>query len=155
MPRLRSRSFERRATPVDAVFDASALVRAVPRVGGDDAAVAWIEAALRRRVRAIVLELAFVESANALAVYAQTGRIADTDAAAALARILRYPFDVISMRTLVAAALDIGLRRDVSVYDACYLVAADAFDAVLVTADRRLARAATNSALLPKVGPPG
>jgi predicted nucleic acid-binding protein len=74
---------------------------------------------------------------------------------AALARILRSPFDVVSMRTLLAGALEIGLQRRLSVYDACYLVAVDAFDAVLVTADRRLARAATRSALLPKVGPPG
>jgi predicted nucleic acid-binding protein len=127
----------------------------LPRFGRDEAAAAWIEAAIRRRVRAIVLELAYVESANALAIYAQTGQVASSDAAAALARILRYPFDIVSMRTLVAGALEIGLQRRLSIYDACYLVAAEAFDAVLVTADRRLARAARSSALLPKVGPPG
>lgn len=102
-----------------------------------------------------MLELAYVECANALAVYAQRGQVAPGDAAAALSRILRYPFDIVSMRTLVAGAMEVGLRRRLSVYDACYLVAADAFDAILVTADRRLARAAPRSALLPKVGPPG
>jgi predicted nucleic acid-binding protein len=106
-------------------------------------------------VRAIIVELALVESANALAVYARTGRIGSTDAIAAFASIAQLPFETVSMRTLVGGALDVALRRRMSVYDACYIVAADAFDAVLVTADRRLARAATRSALLPKVGPPG
>jgi predicted nucleic acid-binding protein len=142
-------------TPVTgAVFDASALVRGV--LGEDDAAgAAWIEALVAGRVRALVPELAFAEVANALAVSVRGRELRTDQAQAALNRVLALPLDVIRLNVLVRDGLRRALASRMSVYDACYLVAADVFDAVLVTADRRLARAATRSALLPKVGPPG
>ena len=52
---------------------------------------------------------------------------------------------------VLAAALETGL----SAYDAAYLVVAAQANAVLVTADRRLAAAHPRSALLPETGPEG
>ena len=44
--------------------------------------------------------------------------------------------------------------RGISAYDAFYLALATGYDAVLVTADRRLAAEADRAALLPDDGPP-
>jgi predicted nucleic acid-binding protein len=148
------RSFDGTVTPATgAVLDASAIVRGV--LGEDDSAgAAWIEAVVAGRVRGLVPELAYAEVANALAVSVR-GRDVRTDQAhGALNRVLGLPLDVVRINVLIREALRRALASRMSVYDACYLVAAEAFDAVLVTADRRLARAAPNSALLPKVGPP-
>jgi predicted nucleic acid-binding protein len=135
-----------------AVFDASALIRGV--LGEDDSAgAAWIGEIVTGRVRGLVPELAFVEVANALAVSVRGRDVRADHAHGALSRVLGLPLDVVRLDVLVREALRRALASRMSVYDACYLVAADAFDAVLVTADRRLARAAGRSALLPKVGP--
>jgi predicted nucleic acid-binding protein len=137
-----------------AVFDASALVRGV--LGEDDsAAAAWIDAIVTGHVRALVPELAFSEVANALAVSVRGRELRTDQAHGALNFVLGLPLDVVRLDVLVREALRRALGNRISVYDACYLVAADGFDAVLVTADRRLAQAATHSALLPEVGPPG
>jgi predicted nucleic acid-binding protein len=84
------------------------------------------------------------------------GQVIPTDQAhGALTRVLGLPLDVVRLQVLVREALRQALADRISVYDACYLVVADAFDGVLVTADRHLAQAARRSALLPEVGPPG
>jgi predicted nucleic acid-binding protein len=62
---------------------------------------------------------------------------------------------VVPLRLLSTAALERALTEPISAYDARYLELAEAADATLVTADRRLAGAAEKSALLPEVGPPG
>lgn len=49
---------------------------------------------------------------------------------------------------LVLPAVGPALARGLSVYDACYAVLAEAEDAVLVTADRRLAEAVTRAELI-------
>jgi predicted nucleic acid-binding protein len=137
-----------------AVLDASALVRGV--LGeGDSAGAAWIDAVVAGHVLGLVPELAFAEVANALAVSVRGREFRADEAHGALNRVLALPLDVVRLDVLVREALRRALASRISVYDACYLVAADAFDAVLVTADRRLARAASRSALLPNVGPPG
>jgi predicted nucleic acid-binding protein len=138
----------------DAVLDASALIRGV--LGENDSAgAAWIEAVVAGHIRGLVPELAFAEVANALAVSVRARDVRTDQAHGALNRVLGLPLDVVRLNLLIREALRRALASRISVYDACYLVAADAFDAVLVTADRRLARAARKSALLPKVGPPG
>jgi predicted nucleic acid-binding protein len=42
----------------------------------------------------------------------------------------------------------VARERELSIYDACYAVLAEGEDAVLVTADRRLAAAATRAELV-------
>jgi predicted nucleic acid-binding protein len=49
---------------------------------------------------------------------------------------------------LAALALDRAVVGDLSVYDACYVVLADALGATLVTADRTLAAAAGRAELI-------
>ena len=49
---------------------------------------------------------------------------------------------------IVAEALVTAASRDLSVYDACYAVVAEANDAPLVTADRKLAAACARAELL-------
>ena len=63
---------------------------------------------------------------------------------------LRQTVTVVSERceTLALDALSLAVDRGVSGYDAMYLALAEATDAALVTADRRLAAAATRSELL-------
>jgi predicted nucleic acid-binding protein len=49
---------------------------------------------------------------------------------------------------MAMASLARALETGLSAYDACYLVLADAADATLVTADRRLADAAAKAELI-------
>jgi predicted nucleic acid-binding protein len=63
------------------------------------------------------------------------------------------PFRVASLRSLAADALERALELGLSVYDACYVVLADAADATFVTADRRLAAAVSRAAVLPETHP--
>ena len=49
---------------------------------------------------------------------------------------------------LAEPAVGFAISQGLSVYDACYAVLAEAEDAVLVTADRRLAAAATRAELV-------
>jgi predicted nucleic acid-binding protein len=77
-----------------------------------------------------------------------------SEADGAIDFLLDLPFEVHSLRLLARQALALSLARGVSVYDACYLALAMGYDAVLVTADRRLAEQVERSALLPEAGPP-
>ena len=58
------------------------------------------------------------------------------------------------LRTHIPSSRSSGARgtsslvQQLSVYDACYVVLAEALDAPLVTADRRLAEATANAVLL-------
>lgn len=60
-------------------------------------------------------------------------------AAAALSDLEVLPLQRVSHRLMLARIWQ--LRRNVSPYDAAYVALAEAFDAVLVTADARLSRA--------------
>lgn len=121
----------------------------------DPAAADWINAVVQRDVEAFVPDLAYAEVANALVVSVRARKLQAEDAERALDALIALPVRAIPSRELAAAALRLALARKVSAYDACYLALAEASDAVLVTADRTLAKAADNVALLPKKGPPG
>jgi predicted nucleic acid-binding protein len=49
---------------------------------------------------------------------------------------------------IAAASFAVALERGLSVYDACYAVVTEVEQAVLITADRRLAAAVTSSELV-------
>ena len=115
---------------------------------------AWIAAVEAGEVDAHVPDLVFVETANAFASYVRAGRLEYQDSDEALATVASLPLDVAPTRLLARQALALTVSRRISGYDACYLALAIGYDAVLVTADRRLAAQAERAALLPRDGPP-
>jgi predicted nucleic acid-binding protein len=120
----------------------------------EQAARAWVAAVIAGDLRAHVPDLVFTETANALAGYVRAGRLGYDDCDEALGTVLSLPFDVVPGRLLARQALAFTVTRRVSAYDACYLALTIGLDAVLVTADRRLAAEAEKAALLPRDYPP-
>ncbi len=95
-----------------------------------------------------VPDLVFAEVGNALCGYARDTKLTLAGAMRRVDFVARMPLDVREHRTLVGAAVGLAFSRGLSVYDACYAVLAEVEDAVLVTADRRLAEAVTRSELV-------
>ena len=56
--------------------------------------------------------------------------------------------DAHPVEPLIGDAWELALGRKLTVYDACYVVLAEALDVPLITADRRLAAATENAILL-------
>ena len=83
-----------------------------------------------------------------MATLARAGRVTERTASQVLAFTLAAPVRVVSVLELVVPALAVASARSLSVYDACYVVLAEATDSTLVTADRRLATATANAHLL-------
>lgn len=128
------------------VLDASALVRAL--VNRDARAAEWVALLDEPETSASAPELVFAEVAQALLGYIRSGDL-DTEAARArLDFVAELPLAVEPVRELVGAALNAALERDLSIYDACYAVLAEAEEAILVTADRRLAAAVEGAELV-------
>jgi len=126
-----------------AVFDASVVIRA----GIDRTASAreWIAQLLDGRVRVVCPELIYSEIGSAYVQHIRRCGLEFDKARASLAVATRFPLETRPNRGLCeAAAVGTGL----TVYDAHYLALAEAEDAVLVTADRALAAAATRGVLL-------
>jgi predicted nucleic acid-binding protein len=131
---------------VYAVFDASVFVRAV--VPLEPSAFEWVRRAIGQEVSVAVPALVFAEVANALCTYAKERTITLDGALKRLAFVLRVPLEVREVESLAELAVGAAISRGLSVYDACYAVLAEAEDAVLVTADRRLAAAVTRAELV-------
>ena len=90
----------------------------------------------------------WAEVASALRRYVQTGAVTRRHAHEVLAYALGLRLAVRPLPGLAVPALDRALAGDQSVYDACYVVLADALGATLVTADRTLAAAAGRAELI-------
>lgn len=129
-----------------AVLDASAFVRALWIE--DAAAETWMERVFDGRVSAVVPDLVHAEVANAFLLEHRVHGARLDEINLALGRFLALPLSVVSLEVIVADALLTADARDLSVYDACYVVLAEANDTVLVTADRKLAAACARSELL-------
>jgi predicted nucleic acid-binding protein len=130
---------------LQAIFDASVFVRAL--ADGEPAAARWLDRALDE-IEVAVPSLVFAEVGNALARYVHAASLTANAALERLDFVVRMPLDVRETRQLASAALTLAVSRRLSVYDACYAVLAEAEDAVLVTADRRLAAAVTRAELV-------
>ncbi|MEP6813252.1 MAG: type II toxin-antitoxin system VapC family toxin [Actinomycetota bacterium] len=128
------------------VLDASVVLRAT--VDRSTAAVSFLERVRDAAVEASWPDLLFVEVANGVATLARAGRVTERTASQVLAFTLAAPVRVVSVLELVVPALAVAGARSLSVYDACYVVLAEATDSTLVTADRRLATATANAHLL-------
>lgn len=129
-----------------AVFDTNVLVRAV--VDGAKEARTWMDEAVADRVGVVVPDLIYAESASALMRYVRVGRLALERALTIMTMIVELPFEVMPSRLLVVPAMALADRHGIKTYDAHYLALAEAEGAVLVTADRGLAAAATRAVLL-------
>jgi predicted nucleic acid-binding protein len=101
----------------------------------------------------LVPENAYLEAANALVRYVRAGEFPAHEASVKLHALLALPLRAVALHELAEPALRRALSAGLSAYDAGYLVLAEASDAVLVTADRRLAEVAPASALLPHEEP--
>lgn len=129
-----------------AVFDASVFVRAV--VPLEPSALDWVRRSIGQDVSVAVPALVFAEVGSALCSYARDQTITLDGALRRLAFVLRMPLEVREIEGLAEMAVALAISRGLSVYDACYAVLAEAEDAVLVTADRRLAGAVKRAELL-------
>lgn len=126
------------------VLDASAVIRAL--VGLRPEARRWLDRGLHDAVLTWPAHL-YVEVAHPLIRLARTGRIDRGRAVAAFRAVRRLPARVSPPRAL-ETAIPVALERRLSVYDAAYVVLAEALDSPLVTGDRRLAEATENAILV-------
>lgn len=129
-----------------AVLDASALVRAL--WSGDAVAEEWVSRVYERRVNAVVPAHLHAEVGNAFLLEHRVYGVPLDGVALALKSLLSLPLTIVPLDVIIADALLTAASRDLSVYDACYAVLAEAHSAVLVTADRKLAAACPNAELL-------
>jgi predicted nucleic acid-binding protein len=128
------------------VFDASVLLRAV--LVESEEALAWIERLQAGELEAVAPELIWAEVTSGLALEV---RLRDLDAqlaAEALEALTALPLETRDLVSSAGAALAVAWSRGLSAYDAFYLALAEAADAVLVTADHKLANAATRAELI-------
>ena len=128
-----------------AVLDASVFVRSVIEPGGQGAE--WVAAVDRGSVEGHTALLAFTEVANALVGYVRAGALTLADAASALEALNILPLRLHG-HELAPAALGAAVELGLSAYDGTYAALAESHDAVLVTADRRLAAAVRSAELL-------
>ena len=132
------------ATLGSAVVDASAIVRRLRR---EPAALAWFEGARSAATELRAPSLLALEVGNALLGYVRAGAISARSAQLGL-RWTVYVVALVDVTPLSARALDLALERDITTYDAAYVVLAERTGARLVTADRRLAAATPNAVLI-------
>jgi predicted nucleic acid-binding protein len=135
-----------RSTGAYAVFDASVFVRATVRL--EKPALEWIRGAMQGDVFVSVPDLVFAEVGNALSLYARTATLTLSGAVRRVRFVHRLPLEVRGIETLVEPAVGLAISRGLTVYDACYALLAEAEDAVLVTADARLAAAVPRAVLI-------
>lgn len=128
-----------------AVLDASVLVRSVIEPRGEGAA--WVAAVDNGTVQGHTATLAFTEVANALLGYVRADALSMADATQALQALAGVPLRLHGPE-LAAAAFGAAVELGLSVYDGTYAALADSLQAVLVTADRRLAAAVVHAQLL-------
>jgi predicted nucleic acid-binding protein len=133
-------------TRVRAVVDASCILRALLTAAED--AQRWLDDIATEVVDASAPDLIHAEVAHGLVRQVRARRIRVGLAAPMLQTVLLLPIRLASSRLLAAPACALALDRGLTAYDAHYLALAEAEDAVLVTADRTLAAAASRSVLL-------
>lgn len=125
-------------------------------LAGEPQALAWIARVHAGSIRAVAPGMIHAEVANGLRRYVRAGEIDPAMADARLELALDLPLELVPTRVLARQALALASVRGMSAYDGLYLALALGHDAVLVTADRRLAAAAElggqdRVALLPPV----
>jgi len=117
------------------VVDASVLAPVLADAGNDGQR-------FRSRLRGETIfgpDLLGIEVISVLRRHASTGRLTSEQADAASSDLLSFPIRVFPTTPLLRRIWE--LRFNLSAYDSCYVALAEAVDAVLLTADQRLANA--------------
>jgi predicted nucleic acid-binding protein len=128
-----------------AVLDASVFVRSIIEPRGEGAE--WVAAVNQGTIQGHTATLAFTEAANALLGYVRADALTLADATEALKALAGLPLRLHGPE-LAPAALGAAVDLGLSAYDGTYAALAESLDAVLVTADRRLAAAVRSAELL-------
>jgi predicted nucleic acid-binding protein len=108
----------------------------------------WVDAVEADELDGHVPELVYAEVASSFLKYVRAGRMAASDARAAVETVVALPLRSYRLGELVAASLALAVETGLSAYDCCYAVLAESLDAPLVTADRRLAAAVPQAKLI-------
>lgn len=122
------------------------MIRAL--VDGVPSALEWLERVAGGDVRAFCPSLLYAEVANAALVLHRAGELSAPRSRQVIDAATSAAFESEPVQNLALAAWDVASARGLSIYDACYVVLAETRDAVLVTADRRLAGATANAVLI-------
>jgi predicted nucleic acid-binding protein len=122
------------------VLDTSAVLRAF--VDQSEDAEAWL------RTRVAWPAFLYLEAAHTMLRLHRNRLVTLDEATRTIDALMVLPADVTPTEMLIRPAWSVALTRNLSVYDACYVVLAGALGAPLVTADRRLAEATPNAVLL-------
>lgn len=127
------------------VLDTSALLRFYL---ADGPLPPSLEPAIQRGCRGdallLVPDLCFLECASVLLKQVQRQLLSMDECRDLLADLLNLPLRPTSASELALAALEQAMALSLSVYDASFLALALKHDAVLITADKQLARAAAS-----------
>jgi len=122
------------------VVDANVAAKWYLKEEGHERASEIMEAGLRGETRLIAPILIAAEIGNVLWQRTRRGEMVDDEVREAWAAFEVAPVDLFDIKSLMPLALDISLETGCAVYDALYVALAEAEDAKLITADRRLAR---------------
>ena len=133
-------------TVARAVLDANVFVRSA--VERSTSAREWLDAVEADELDGHVPELVYAEVASSLLKYVRAGTMDAGDAAVALNTVVALPLRAHRLGALAPGVLTLAVETGLSAYDCCYAVLAESLDAVLVTADRRLAAAVPSAELL-------
>ena len=117
------------------VVDASVLAPAVADAGADGDRI-------RDRLRGKLVagpDLLRVETISVVRRHVRLGGLTEEQGAASVEDLLDFPIRVFPTAPLLRRVWE--LRTNLTSYDACYVALAEAIDAPLLTADRRLANA--------------
>jgi len=129
------------------IVDASVAVKWVLDEQGSEAAVA-----LGSQDTLAAPEFWLIEAANVLWKRSRRGEISAAEATAALEALQGAPVAPIALGAVLPEAIRYAFMLDHPVYDCIYIAAAVLNNAVLVTADRRLAGVASqHTAVAPHV----
>lgn len=124
------------------IVDASAVLPIVDVEACSGRAGEWFADAEDQMASSATVDLFDAECANALWKRVRRERWPLEVAELALDRILELPLRRIPIASVVGDALHLAVRLELSVYDACYVALAATSGLPVVTADRRMARAA-------------
>jgi predicted nucleic acid-binding protein len=85
-------------------------------------------------------DLFYTECANVLWKYVQRCNYPEKEAQKSLDRLYALGFKVIESGSILAKALQIAVKHNISIYDACYVATSVYVSSPLVTSDERLFR---------------